>query len=148
MAPFYGGYYSTVSRLMSWYKKTVYFLPLITQNFLVLSLLTSERWKTEFILEATQWFWTRDHWVRNSESWPLGHCSINLSSVNWWAQSKLEILWDTTEWQSSLRTSTIDWCWLVLTSHCPCCDSNKCRKHLMEYENKFSNLPCKFCSIV
>ena len=24
---------------------------------------------------AAQWFWTRDHWIRNPASLPLGYCS-------------------------------------------------------------------------
>ena len=45
MAPFYG-WGSTASRL-DHFEEAVYFLPLSSQKFLALILLTSERWKAE-----------------------------------------------------------------------------------------------------
>ena len=50
MAPFYGRV-STASMLQSNFGEAVYFLPLSSQKFLVLILLTSEGWKAESTLE-------------------------------------------------------------------------------------------------
>ena len=55
MTPFYG-LGSTVSRLQSHYKETFYFLPLKTQEFLVLILSTSEGRKAESTLEPPSGF--------------------------------------------------------------------------------------------
>ena len=46
MANFYG-WDSTASRLQSQHEKTVYFLPLITHELLVLTWSTTESWKAE-----------------------------------------------------------------------------------------------------
>ena len=54
MARFYG-WGSTASRL-SHFEEAVYFLPLSSQKFLVLILLTSEGWKTELTLEPLNGF--------------------------------------------------------------------------------------------
>ena len=51
MAPFYG-WGSTVSRLQSHYKETVYFLPLGPQEYLVLISSISAWWKVESNLET------------------------------------------------------------------------------------------------
>ena len=32
-------------------------------------------------LATTQWFWTRDPWIRNLVPWPLGHCSNSVEEV-------------------------------------------------------------------
>ena len=47
---------STVSRLQSYYKKTIYLLPLSPQKFLVLTWWTSEGWKAESTLEPPTGF--------------------------------------------------------------------------------------------
>ena len=76
--PFFYGWDLTASRLQSHYEEVVYFLPLISQKFLVLISLTSEGWKNEsFNLGATQWFWTRDPWMGNPVPYPLGQCCPN-----------------------------------------------------------------------
>ena len=61
MAPF-NAWCSTVSKLMSHYEETVYFLPLRPQEFVVLSLSTSKRWLN---LGANQWFWNRNSRIGN-----------------------------------------------------------------------------------
>ena len=38
-------------------------------------------------LGATQFFWTRDPWIRNPASWPLGHCSKK--GVEVWCKAHL-----------------------------------------------------------
>ena len=55
MPPFYG-WGSTVSRLQSHNKETVYFLSFSSQEFLVLSWSTSEGWKAELTLEPPRGF--------------------------------------------------------------------------------------------
>ena len=55
LTPFYG-WGSTVSRLESHVDEAVYFLPLLSQNFLVLILSTSEGWKAESTLEPPSGF--------------------------------------------------------------------------------------------
>ena len=55
MVPFYG-WGSTVSKLQSHYEETVYFLPLSSQNILVLIWSTLEGWKAEPTLEPTSGF--------------------------------------------------------------------------------------------
>ena len=55
MAPFYG-WGSTISRLESHLEEAVYFLPLLSQKFLVLILSTSEGWKAELTLEPPSGF--------------------------------------------------------------------------------------------
>ena len=55
IVPYYG-WGLTVSRLQGQNKKTVYFLPLTSPEFVVLILLTSEEWKTESTLEPTSGF--------------------------------------------------------------------------------------------
>ena len=52
----------------SHFKEAVYFLPFSFQKFLVLILSTSEGWKAESNLGATQWFWTQDPWIGNPVS--------------------------------------------------------------------------------
>ena len=49
--PLFCGWCSTVSRLQSHYKETVYFLPFISQEFLVLIWSIYEVWKAELSLE-------------------------------------------------------------------------------------------------
>ena len=55
MVPFYG-WGSTVSRLHRHYEEAVYFLPLSSQNFLVLIWSTLEGWKAESTLEPPSGF--------------------------------------------------------------------------------------------
>ena len=55
MAPFYG-WCSTASRLQSHYKEAVYFIPLSSEEFLVLLWLTLRGWKTESTLEPPSGF--------------------------------------------------------------------------------------------
>ena len=55
MAPFYG-WGSTGWWLQSHYEEVVYFLPLNSQIFLVLTWLTSEGWKSESTLEPPSGF--------------------------------------------------------------------------------------------
>ena len=52
MTPFYG-WGSTVSVLLCHYEETVYFLPLSSQDALLLIWLTQEELKAEFTLEST-----------------------------------------------------------------------------------------------
>ena len=49
--PLFCGWCSTVSRLQSHYKETIYFLPFISQEFLVLIWSIYEVWKAELSLE-------------------------------------------------------------------------------------------------
>ena len=57
------------------FEEAVYFLPLSSQNFLVLILPTSEGWKVESILEPPRGFEQGDPWISNPAPWPLGHWS-------------------------------------------------------------------------
>ena len=52
----FNGWSSTVTRLQSRYEETVYFLPPSPQEFLVLILSTSKRWKAEMTLEPPSGF--------------------------------------------------------------------------------------------
>ena len=41
---------------------------------------------------AAQWFWTRDHWIRNPASLPLGYCSkTEFNEVNkvWYTEKNI-----------------------------------------------------------
>ena len=55
MTPFYG-WGSTVSRVHSHYKETVYFLPLGAKEVLGLIWLTSEGWKVDSTLKPSSGF--------------------------------------------------------------------------------------------
>ena len=55
MAPFYG-WVQLSQRLRSHYEEAVYFLPLSSQNFLVLISSISEGWKAESTLEPLSGF--------------------------------------------------------------------------------------------
>ena len=76
MAPFYG-WGSTASRLESLRGGSLLFTTKLIEipgtDFTDLG-----RMKGCFDLGATQWFWTRDPWIRNPAPWPLHHCSITL----------------------------------------------------------------------
>ena len=80
MAPFYG-LGSTASRLKPLRGGSLLFTTKFPEipgtHFIDLG-----RMKGWVDLGPTQWFWTRDSWIGNPASWPLGHCL-------WWAMRKL-----------------------------------------------------------
>ena len=80
MAPFYG-WGLTASRLEPLWGGSLLFTtesPEISGTHLT----DLERMKGWVNHGATQWFCTRDSWIRNIVPWPLGHCSIKTCGKN------------------------------------------------------------------
>ena len=63
------------------FEEAVYLLPLSSQKFLVLILLTLEGWKAESTLELPSGFKHWNPWIGNPAPKPLGHCSISRTDL-------------------------------------------------------------------